>query len=88
VIESLETLTEVFGDEGAKKISEQVKLDQLFLVFFQWAGSGQDKLACAVEKQDDKTKVVFTFRPGRTRDLRPHAHLYAIREGVTWGVAK
>lgn len=88
VIESQETLAEAFGDEEAKRISEQVALDQQVLVFFQWAGSGQDKLASAAEKQDGKTEVVFRFRPGRTRDLRPHAHLFAIRKGVAWNVAE
>jgi hypothetical protein len=88
VIENRETLTKVFGDAEAEKISKQVDLDEHVLVFFQWAGSGQDKLAFAVQKQDDKTKVVVTFRPGRTRDLRPHAHLFSMRKGIAWEIAK
>jgi hypothetical protein len=88
VIENQNTLTKVFGDKEAEKISKQVDLDEQVLVFFQWAGSGQDKLAYTVQKQDGKTIVVFTFRAGRTRDLRPHAHLFSIRKGVSWRVAK
>ena len=88
VIANRETLTKVFGDAEAEKINKQVDLDEHVLVFFQWAGSGQDKLAFAVQKQGDNTKVVFTFRPGRTRDLRPHAHLFSIRKGIAWEIAK
>ena len=88
VIEDQKALTEAIGSEGAEEIAGQVKFDQQLLVFFQWAGSGQDKLAYAVERAGDKAVVVFTFTPGRTRDLRPHAHLYAIRKGVVWSMAK
>jgi sialidase-1 len=88
VIENQDAMTETFWDAGAKKISGQVDLEQQVLVFFQWAGSGQDKLSYAVQNQDNGRKVVFKFRPGRTRDLRPHAHLYAIRHDVDWEVAK
>lgn len=88
LIENRATLTKVFGDAEAEKIRKRVDLAEQVLMFFQWAGSGQDKLAHAVQKQDDKTKVVFTFRPGRTRDLRPHAHLFSIRKSVAWEIAK
>jgi hypothetical protein len=88
VIEDQKALVDVFGDEEAKKVAGRVNFDQQLLVFFQWAGSGQDKLSYAVQDRDSGTKVVFKFRPGRTRDLRPHAHLYAIPHGVDWEVAK
>lgn len=88
VIENQDALTETFGDAGSRKISEQVDMDQQVLVFFQWAGSGQDKLSYSVQDQDDGAKVIFKFRPGRTRDLWPHAHLYAVRKGVDWIIAK
>jgi len=88
VIENQDALTETFGDTAAKTIIEQVDLDQQVLVFFQWAGSGQDKLSYAVENQGDEVKVVFKFRAGLTRDLRPHSHLYAIRIGVDWEITK
>jgi hypothetical protein len=42
----------------------------------------------AVENQGDEVEVVFKFKPGRTRDLRPHTHLFAIRKDVAWSVAK
>jgi hypothetical protein len=88
VVEDQKALAEAIGSEGAEKIAGQVKFDQQLLVFFQWAGSGQDKLAHAVERAGDKSVIVFTFTPGRTRDLRPHAHLYSVRKGVAWSMAK
>jgi len=88
VIENQDALTETFGDAGAKKISGQVDIGQQVLVFFQWAGSGQDELTCAVENRGDEVRVIFKFRAGLTRDLRPHAHLYAVRKGVPWEIAE
>jgi len=88
VIEDHKALVDVFGSEDAKKVSGRVNFDQQVLVLFQWAGSGQDKLSYSVQDQDNGTKVVFKFRPGRTRDLRPHSNLYAISKGVAWEIAK
>ncbi len=88
LIETRNSLAEVFGEPRAEKIAKQVDFEQEFLVFFQWAGSGQDKLTFTVEKNNGKSKVVFVFKPGRTRDLRPHAHLVSIRKGVSWEIAK
>ena len=88
VIENHDTLTKTFGDAKATKIIGQVYFDRQVLVFFQWSGSGQDKLTYAIQNQNEEATVVFKFRAGRTRDLRPHAHLYAIRKSVIWRIAK
>ena len=84
--EAAEELAEAVGDKAVEKIGEQVDFHNQFLVFFQWAGSGQDKLSFQIDEEGEAPKVVFKFRPGRTRDLRPHAYLYAIRKGVTWEI--
>ena len=84
--EAAEELAEAVGDKAAEKIGEQVDFHHQFLVFFQWAGSGQDKLSFEIDERGETPKVVFKFRPGRTRDLRPHAYLYAIRKGVSWEI--
>lgn len=86
--EAAEALAEAVGDKAAEKIGEQVDFRHEFLVFFQWAGSGQDKLSFEIDQQAETPKVVFKFRPGRTRDLRPHAYLYAIRKGVSWEIGR
>ncbi len=88
VIEDHKALVDVFGIEDARKVAGRVNFDQQALVLFQWAGSGQDRLSCAVQDQSDEARLVFKFKPGRTRDLRPHSCLYAVRRGVDWEVAK
>ena len=30
-------------------------------------------------------QIFFSFKAGRTRDLRSHIHIYALRSNVTWG---
>jgi hypothetical protein len=84
--ETAEQLADVFGDAAAKRISEQVDFDDQFLLLFRWAGSGQDKLSFRINEQGETAKVVFKFRPGLTRDLRPHAYLYCIRKGVVFEI--
>jgi hypothetical protein len=88
VIETHDSLAKVFGETEAKKIAMQDIFDQEFLLFFQWVGSGQDKLTHHVQNEDDKPKVVFVFKPGRTRDFRPHARLFSIHKGVSWEIAE
>ena len=29
-------------------------------------------------------QIAFSCRPGRTRDLRPHVHVFALRSNVKW----
>jgi len=84
--ESAEELTSAIGEEAAEKIIEQVGFEEQFLVLFQWAGSGRDKLSFRIEETEEGVKVVFKYRPGVTRDLRPHTHLYAIRKRVGWEI--
>jgi len=38
--------------------------------------------------ESDPEQVFFTFRPGRTRDLRPHVRVFAVRSNVTWRAPK
>jgi hypothetical protein len=85
VIKSEDELKNAFGD-SAKEIKVDFKKE--YLALFQWAGSGQDKLSHAVETKDGKTTVTSTLAPGRTRDLRQHAHLIAVPVGAEWKAAK
>ena len=78
VFKSEDELTKAFG-ESAKEIKVDFKKE--YLALFQWAGSGQDKLSHAVETKDGKTTVTSTLTPGRTKDLRQHAHMIAVPVG-------
>jgi hypothetical protein len=75
-ITSEEELKKAVGEEAAKGVKVDFKKEKLLL--FRWAGSGQDKLAHAAEAKEGKTAVSFTLTPGRTKDLRQHAHLFAV----------
>lgn len=81
-------LKKAVGEEAAKTLAKGVDFQKEYLLLFRWAGSGQDKLSAKSEKGDKATVVTFTLKPGLTRDLRPHAHLYAVEKAAEWKVAK
>ncbi len=67
-----------------EKVKKEVDFTKEKLVLFAWAGSGGDKLSAALK---DKT-VTFTHTPGLTRDLRAHAHLFAVPKDAEVKVEK
>lgn len=89
VITSEDELKKAFSEEALQaRLKKEVDFKTQKLVFFAWAGSGQDKLDFKVEKGEKAPEVVFQYKAGLTRDLRPHHHLYVIPKDVTWKVAK
>ena len=56
-----------------------VNFDRQQILIFAWRGSGQDKLSFTVESSKD---VKFSLQRGRTRDLRSHVKIYAVRLDV------
>jgi hypothetical protein len=86
VITTDDELKKAVGEDAAKAIVVDFKKE--YLALFQWAGSGQDKLTHAAETKDGKTTVTTTLAPGRTRDLRQHAHLFALPVGAEWKAGK
>jgi hypothetical protein len=85
VIKNEDELKKAFGEDAAKAIKVDFKKE--YLALFQWSGSGQDKLSHATETKDGKTTVTTSLAPGRTRDLRQHAHLIALPAGAEWKAA-
>ncbi len=86
------TPVELTSLEDAKKHFEGDALDQLkakvdfgnqIVLVFAWRGSGQDKLNYVVMESFPE-QIAFSCRPGRTRDLRPHVHVFALRSNVKW----
>ena len=75
-----------FGDEALAALRKQVDFAQQIVLVFAWRGSGQDRLDYAVMESYPE-QVAFRLKPGRTRDLRPHVHVYALRANVAWSVA-
>lgn len=83
IIRSEKEAIEHFADAAVATLKKQVDFKQQIVLVFAWRGSGQDRLAYSVAESYPE-QVFFTFRPGRTRDLRPHVHVYAVRSNVTW----
>src|SRR5262249_19989758 len=82
-ITSAEELARAFPREGAQaKIKKEVDFTTQKLLFFAWAGSGQDKLSFKAG-DGEKPVIIFTYEPGRTKDLRPHIHLYVVPKDAT-----
>jgi hypothetical protein len=85
VIEHGAGLAKVFKDEQVKhELDRKVDFGDQKLLVFAWSGSGGDKLDYALEKQE----VVFHFKPGLTKDLRPHIVLFSLNDHVKYRVEK
>ncbi len=66
-----------------KKLGKQVNFGKQIVLVFAWRGSGQDRLEYSVLESFPE-QIVFSFKPGRTRDLRPHVRVFALRANVKW----
>jgi hypothetical protein len=78
-ITSAKDLEEAVADKAAReKIAKQVNFAKEYLLLFRWAGSGGDKLAFELKKEDGREDAVFQLKPGLTRDYRRHVKLFAI----------
>ncbi|MBM4043218.1 MAG: hypothetical protein FJ290_32420 [Planctomycetes bacterium] len=85
VLRSEKEAAEHFDEGELAKLKQQVDFSKQFVLLFAWQGSGQDRLEHAVAESYPE-QVFFTYKPGRTRDLREHVRLYALRSNVTWSV--
>ena len=85
VLKSEDDAAKYFGDAELAKLKKAVDFKKQFVLVFAWRGSGQDKLNTAVLESFPE-QIVFSIRPGRTRDLRPHVHVFALRANVRWSV--
>lgn len=86
VVKSEKEAAKLFGKEELAKLKKQVDFERQTLLIFAWRGSGQDKLTYEVLESFPE-QVVFKRVPGRTRDLRPHVHVFALRNNVKWRAA-
>lgn len=85
-VTSAAELEKAVPDETTRKrLAKLVDFKTHALLVFAWQGSGQDKLDFAVLESYPE-QVAFSYTPGRTKDLRTHVHLYAVRSDVKWAV--
>ena len=85
VLKNAKEAAEQLAKEDAEKLAREVDFNRQIVLVFAWRGSGQDKLDPAVAESYPE-QIFFTYRPGRTRDLRPHARVFALRANVNWSV--
>jgi len=84
-LKSKDEAAEFFATEQLDALLKQVDFDKQTVLVFAWKGSGQDKLTFVVAESFPE-QIFLTLTPGRTRDLRPHTHVYVLRKGVKWSV--
>ena len=85
VLRSADEAVRHFAAADAAALAKQVDFARQFVLVFAWRGSGQDRLDAAVAESYPE-QVFFTHRPGRTRDLREHVRIFALRRNVAWSV--
>jgi hypothetical protein len=84
-ITSAEELAKTIPEEAAQTaIKKEVDFATQQLLLFAWGGSGQDKLTFATT--EGKNEVVFVYKRGLTRDLRPHVHLFVLPKDATFKI--
>lgn len=86
VIKSVEDAAKHFSDDAIKTLKKEVDFDKQIVLVFSWRGSGQDKLGYSVLESFPE-QIVFNFKRGRTKDLRPHTPVFALRSNVRWRTA-
>ena len=83
ILESEKAVTELFTDKHTREgLIMQVDFETQKVLYFRWAGSGQDKLTHKVKGEGDEKTVVFSLERGRTRDRRRHTKVYTVPKSV------
>ena len=85
VLDSLKAAAPYFTKKALAVLKTKVDFARQKLLIFAWRGSGQDRLTYSVAESYPE-QIHFRYRRGRTRDLRPHVYLYALRSNVRWRV--
>ena len=85
VLKSLKNGAKYFDEEELAAISKTVDFEKQIVLLFAWKGSGQDRLQYEV-KESFPEQIIFSCKPGRTRDFRPHVKAYVLRSNVKWAV--
>jgi hypothetical protein len=85
VIKSQKEAAEHFDADELTKLTKQVDFAKQVVLLFAWRGSGQDRLDAAVAESYPE-QIFFRHTPGRTRDLREHVRIFALRSNVKWSV--
>ena len=85
VVKSKEEAAEHFGKEAVASLVKAVDFKKQFVLVFAWRGSGGDQLNYTVAESFPE-QISLSRQFGRTRDLRSHAKVFALRSNVKWSV--
>ena len=85
VVKSKEEAAKHFGKEAVASLVKAVDFKKQFVLVFAWRGSGGDQLNYTVAESFPE-QITFSRQFGRTRDLRAHAKVFALRSNVKWSV--
>jgi hypothetical protein len=85
-VTSSEELEKLIPDEATRKrIAKLIDFKTHTLLVFGWQGSGQDKIDYVIQESFPE-QIGFSYKPGRTKDLRSHVRIYSVRNNVKWSV--
>ena len=85
VVKSKEEAAKHFGKKAVASLVKAVDFKKQFVLVFAWRGSGGDQLNYTVAESFPE-QISFSRQFGRTRDLRSHAKVFALRSNVKWSV--
>ena len=85
VVKSKEEAAKHFGKEAVASLVKAVDFKKQIVLVFAWRGSGGDRLNYTVAESFPE-QISFSRKFGRTRDLRSHAKVFALRSNVKWSV--
>lgn len=75
-----------FGADALKTLAATVDFTKQSVLIFAWRGSGGDRLTYNVLESYPE-QIRFSLERGRTKDLREHTKVYAVRSNVRCRVA-
>ena len=67
-----------------KRVKKEVDFTTQQVLFFEWSGSGGDKLTYTVEKKGPE--VIFQYQRGLLKNLAAHVRLFVLPKDATWKV--
>jgi hypothetical protein len=85
VLKSLKDGTKYFEKGALATISKAVDFEKQIVLVFAWKGSGQDRFTFA-RTEAHPVQIKFSYKPGRTRDLRPHVKIFVLQSDLKWSV--
>ena len=81
VIYSVDEITKYFDAKNSANLKSKVDFSQQEVLVLAWRGSGQDRLEYEVLESFPE-QIRFSYRRGRTRDLRQHFKIFVVRSDV------